>query len=85
MESFERSPLASAPPAPRASQPLPFASPEQLDPQLQDFLEQASRQLCSWLGSASQRSPLPGLGVLPGVEPAWRDWSLLRCWPTCSW
>ena len=70
METFERSLLASAPPAPRASQPLPFASPEQLDPKLQEFLEQASRQLCSWLGSASQRSPLPGLSVLPGVEPA---------------
>jgi len=61
--------LASAPPAPRASQPLPFASPEQLDPRLQDFLEQASRQLCVWLGSAAERSPLPGLSVLPPVEP----------------
>lgn len=61
--------MASAPPAPRASQPLPFASPEQLDPRLQDFLEQASRQLCVWLGSAAERSPLPGLNVLPPVEP----------------
>lgn len=61
--------MASAPPAPRASQPLPFASPEQLDPRLQDFLEQASRQLCVWLGSAAERSPLPGLSVLPPVEP----------------
>ena len=61
--------MASATPAPRASQPLPFASPEQLDPRLQDFLEQASRQLCVWLGSAAERSPLPGLSVLPPVEP----------------
>ena len=61
--------MASAPPAPRASQPLPFASPEQLDPRLQDFLEQASRQLCVWLGRAAERSPLPGLSVLPPVEP----------------
>ena len=61
--------MASATPAPRASQPLPFASPEQLDPRLQDFLEQASRQLCVWLGSAAGRSPLPGLSVLPPVEP----------------
>ena len=61
--------MASAPPAPRASQPLPFASPEQLDPRLQDFLEQTSRQLCVWLGSAAERSPLPGLSVLPPVEP----------------
>jgi len=48
---------------------LPFASPEQLDPTLQDFLEKASRQLCIWLGSAAERSPLPGLSVLPSVEP----------------
>jgi len=61
--------LASAPPASRASQPLSFSSPEQLDPRLQDFLEQASRQLCVWLGSAADRSPLPGLSVLPAVEP----------------
>jgi L-2,4-diaminobutyrate decarboxylase len=61
--------LASAPPASRASQPLSFSSPEQLDPRLQDFLEQASRQLCVWLGSAADRSPLPGLSVLPPVEP----------------
>ena len=69
MVGSDRSSLASAPPAPRASQPLPFASPEQLDPALQDFLEQASRQLCGWLGSAVQRSPLPGLSMLPAVEP----------------
>ena len=61
--------MASAPPASRASQPLSFSSPEQLDPRLQDFLEQASRQLCVWLGSATERSPLPGLSVLPPVEP----------------
>lgn len=61
--------MASAPPASRASQPLSFSSPEQLDPRLQDFLEQASRQLCVWLGSAADRSPLPGLSVLPAVEP----------------
>ena len=61
--------MASAPPASRASQPLTFSSPEQLDPRLQDFLERASRQLCVWLGSAAERSPLPGLSVLPPVEP----------------
>ena len=69
MAGSDRSSLASAPPAPRASQPLPFASPEQLDPVLQNFLEQASRQLCGWLGTAVQRSPLPGLSMLPAVEP----------------
>ncbi len=69
MTRSDRSPLASAPPAPRASQPLPFASPEQLDAGLQEFLEQAARQLCNWLGTADQRSPLPGLSMLPAVEP----------------
>ncbi len=64
--------MASAPPAPRAIQPLPFASPSQLDPLLQDFLERASVQLCRWLGSADQRSPLPGLSILPAVEPQQR-------------
>ena len=61
--------MASAPPAPRASQPLPFADPQQLDPALQDFLDQATAQLCRWLGSAALRPPLPGLSVLPAVEP----------------
>ena len=61
--------MASAPPAPRASQPLPFADPQQLDPALQDFLDQATAQLCRWLGSAAHRPPLPGLSVLPAVEP----------------
>ena len=61
--------MASAPPEPRARQPLPFAQPDHLDPGLQQFLEQASAQLCRWLGTASERSPLPGLSVLPEVEP----------------
>ncbi|MBE9173084.1 aspartate aminotransferase family protein, partial [Cyanobium sp. LEGE 06143] len=61
--------MASAPPAPRAIPPLPFASPHQLDQRLQEFLEQASQQLCAWLASASSRGPLPALSVLPGVEP----------------
>ena len=69
MARSERSLLASAPPEPRARQPLPFAQPDQLDPGLQLFLEQASAQLCRWLGTAADRSPLPGLSVLPEVEP----------------
>ena len=69
MGRSEHFPLASAPPAPRASQPLPFADPQQLDPALQDFLDRASAQLCQWLGSAAFRPPLPGLSVLPSVEP----------------
>jgi sulfinoalanine decarboxylase len=43
-----------------------------LDPGLQLFLEQASAQLCRWLGTASERSPLPGLSVLPEVQPQLR-------------
>ena len=62
-------PLAVAPPAPQASAALPFASAEQLDPRLQELLEAASAQLCHWLGSATQRSPLPGLSLLPEVAP----------------
>ncbi len=69
MARSDRPPLASAPPAPRAIPPLPFASPHQLDQRLQEFLEQASQQLCAWLASASSRGPLPALSVLPGVEP----------------
>lgn len=46
-----------------------FASPETLDPQLQRFLEDASAQLCQWLGTASQRSPLPALRLLPEAVP----------------
>jgi sulfinoalanine decarboxylase len=36
---------------------------------LQDLLEQASAQLCRWLGTASSRPPLPGLSLMPAVEP----------------
>ena len=46
-----------------------FASSEALDPQLQAFLEQASSRLCEWLGSASKRSPLPALRLLPEAFP----------------
>jgi sulfinoalanine decarboxylase len=67
----ERSPLASAPSARRACQAIDaFPAPDQFDPQLAEFLEQASRQLSHWLGSAASRSPLPALSVLPDVELA---------------
>ncbi|MFO7630148.1 MAG: pyridoxal-dependent decarboxylase [Prochlorococcaceae cyanobacterium] len=61
--------LAPAPPAPRPLEPLPFADPSELDVGLQAMLEQASGLLCRWLASASERSPLPGLSVLPPLEP----------------
>jgi len=46
-----------------------FASAEALDPQLQRFLEDASTLLCEWLGSASKRSQLPALRLLPEAFP----------------
>ena len=46
-----------------------FASAEALDPQLLRFLEEASARLCEWLGSASNRSPLPALRLLPEAFP----------------
>jgi L-2,4-diaminobutyrate decarboxylase len=62
-------PLASAPPAQRATPPLPFPPPGELDPQLEQLLEGATALLCRWLASSEQRPPLPGLSLLPAVEP----------------
>lgn len=63
-------PLATAPQAQQADVPLsPFPCPDQRDGALQAFLEQASARLTHWLGSATSRPPLPGLSLLPAVEP----------------
>jgi len=70
MGRSDHPPLASAPQAQRGIPPLPFASPPGHDHALQEFLEQASRRLCAWLGSAALRPPLPGLSLMPAVEPA---------------
>ena len=52
-------------------QPVPaFPDPGGMDPALGAFLHQASDQLCHWWATASQRSPLPALSVLPEVAPA---------------
>lgn len=68
-----QSPLASVPPAHRPAPPPQelgcFADPFQLDPALEDVLQQASGLLCRWLGQAGHGTPLPGLSVLPVVEP----------------
>lgn len=69
MVPSDHPPLASAPPVQRGIPPLPFAAPDSHDAALQQLLEQASAQLCAWLASASQRPPLPGLSVMPAVEP----------------
>lgn len=67
------SPLASVPPAQRHAPPPTecgsFVDPFQVDPALEAFLHQASTLLCRWLGQAGHGTPLPGLSVLPAVEP----------------
>ncbi len=62
-------PLAVTPSQERALEPLPFSAPGAFDPELEAFLQEASHQLCHWLGTADSRPPLPGLSLLPGVEP----------------
>lgn len=67
------SPLASVPPAQRPAPPPrqcgSFVDPFQVDPALEAFLREASGLLCRWLGQAGHGTPLPGLSVLPVVEP----------------
>ncbi len=69
MQPCFRPPLAPAPSAQRAVPPLPFASADQLDEALLVLLEQASERLCRWLGSAASRPPLPGISLMPAIEP----------------
>jgi sulfinoalanine decarboxylase len=64
-----RPPLAPAPSAQRATPPLPFAAADQQDDALLQLLEQASARLCQWLGTAASRPPLPGISLMPAVEP----------------
>jgi hypothetical protein len=40
-----------------------------VDPALEEVLQRASGLLCHWLGQAGHGTPLPGLSVLPVVEP----------------
>ena len=69
MQRCLRPPLAPAPSAQRAIPPLPFAPADQQDDALLLLLEQASERLCRWLGSAAERPPLPGISLMPPVEP----------------
>ena len=73
MPGLPHSPLASVPPAQWQPPPLrdcePFPDPTQVDPALEAFLQRAASLLCRWLGQAGQGTPLPGLSVLPVVEP----------------
>ena len=57
-----------APPSTPASL-APFADPLGPDPVLEETLHQAASLLCRWLGRAASGFPLPGLSVLPAVEP----------------
>jgi len=69
MQRYLRLPLAPAPSAQRAIPPPPFAPADQQDDALLQLLEQASERLCRWLGSAGSRPPLPGISLMPAVEP----------------
>ena len=48
----------------------PFASPHQLDPDLQTFLHRTSDLLAQWMGSAADGSPLPPVRPMPPVAPS---------------
>ncbi len=63
------SPLEPLAPSPLPAELAPFADPLQPDPLLEEMLHQAASLLCRWLGRAGSQTPLPGLSVLPAVEP----------------
>ena len=69
MNALDRESLVGQLKPATTEQLAPFASPLQLDPELEAFLHQASTQLCQWLGNAGAGSPLPSLSVLPAVAP----------------
>ncbi|MEB3335471.1 MAG: pyridoxal-dependent decarboxylase [Cyanobacteriota bacterium] len=56
-------------PSPIPASLAPFADPLGLDPTLEEVLHQAASLLCRWMGRAASQPPLPGLSVLPAVEP----------------
>jgi L-2,4-diaminobutyrate decarboxylase len=56
-------------PSPIPGSLAPFADPLGPDLQLEEMLHQAVSLLCRWLGRAGSHPPLPGLSVLPAVEP----------------
>ena len=63
------SPLEPLAPSPPPASLAPFADPSSLDPNLEEVLHQAASLLCQWLGRAASQTPLPGLSVLPAVDP----------------
>lgn len=62
-------PLEPLAPHPSPASLAPFADPLGPDPLLEEMLHQAASLLCRWLGRAAFQTPLPGLSVLPAVEP----------------
>jgi L-2,4-diaminobutyrate decarboxylase len=62
-------PLEPLAPSPQSASLAPFADPLGLDSSLEEVLHQAATLLCRWLGRAASQPPLPGLSVLPAVEP----------------
>ncbi len=48
----------------------PFASPDQLDPKLRSFLEEASGKLCNWFAETGDAAPLPTSSYLPDIPPS---------------
>ena len=63
--------MPQAPPPQQGSSAagLPFPDPQAADPALQEFLQQASALLGTWLASGASHQPLPGLSMLPPVAP----------------
>ena len=63
------SPLEPLAPSPLPASLAPFADPLGHDSSLEEVLHQAATLLCRWLGRAASHPPLPGLSVLPAVDP----------------
>ncbi|MEB3259296.1 MAG: pyridoxal-dependent decarboxylase, partial [Cyanobacteriota bacterium] len=62
-------PLEPLAPSPLPASLAPFADPLGLDTGLEEVLHQAATLLCAWMGRAASHPPLPGLSVLPAVDP----------------
>ena len=46
-----------------------FPLPDQIDPYMQSFLEDACRQLCEWFAKTEKIGPLPDLNCIPAIPP----------------
>ena len=66
---FAEQPLEPLAPPSTSASLAPFADPLGPDPLLEEVLHEAASLLCRWMGRAAGHPPLPGLSVLPAVEP----------------